>query len=507
MWTYLILTALGAGASGFAVAWLVQASKLASAKATDQSQIDGLQARSKSLEKDIAVERTAITELRELHITESRARAAAEALAEQVPQLRAQLDALQDQIKDHAVRAAELETSLTASQLATKEQRELLDKAQQAFETTFKALSADALRNNNQSFIELAKSSFANLQGEAKNDLDARQLAVDQLVQPIRDQLALVGTKLGDLEVQRVAAYAAVHDQLKTLNEATLPEIRKETGSLVKALRQPMVRGRYGEMQLKRVVEMAGMLDHCDFIEQENRETEDGRLRPDMVVKLPGGRNIVIDAKTPIMAYLEALETSDEETQRAHMLHHADQFRKHITALGRKSYWDQFSPTPEMVVMFVPGEVFYSAALQADPTLLESSAAEKVVLTTPATLIALLRAVAYGWRHEKLAQNAEEIAKVGRELFDRLTSLAKHWSDVGTGLTRAVDAYNRSTGTLESRVLVSARRLKDLKTAPEEAEIVVVKPVELQTRSLQAEELTLPSLQAVSKIVNGSHLS
>jgi DNA anti-recombination protein RmuC len=261
--------------------------------------------------------------------------------------------------------------------LANKEQRDLLDKAQQSFESSFKALSADALRNNNQSFLELAQSNFATLQGEAKSNLDARQLAVDQLVQPIKDQLAKVDTKLGELELQRVGAYSAIHDQLKTLNEATLPDIRKETGSLVKALHQPMVRGRYGEMQLKRVVEMAGMLDHCDFIEQANRETEDGRLRPDMVVKLPGGRNIVIDAKTPIMAYLEALETSDEEMQRACMLQHAEQFRRHVTALGRKSYWDQFTPTPEMVVMFVPGEVFYSAALQADPTLLESSAAEK----------------------------------------------------------------------------------------------------------------------------------
>ena len=505
--TYVIVAAIVAGACGFALAWLIQASKLAGMHATSKSQLDALHANAQSLEKDIVLERTALAELRELHITESRSRAAKEAIADQVPGLRDQLGVLQSQLRDQAVRAAELETSLAASQLANKEQRDLLDKAQQSFESSFKALSADALRNNNQSFLELAQSNFATLQGEAKSNLDARQLAVDQLVQPIKDQLAKVDTKLGELELQRVGAYSAIHDQLKTLNEATLPDIRKETGSLVKALRQPMVRGRYGEMQLKRVVEMAGMLDHCDFIEQANRETEDGRLRPDMVVKLPGGRNIVIDAKTPIMAYLEALETSDEEAQRACMLQHAEQFRRHVTALGRKSYWDQFTPTPEMVVMFVPGEVFYSAALQADPTLLESSAAEKVVLTTPATLIALLRAVAYGWRHEKLAQNAEEIAKVGRELFDRLSGLAKHWSDVGTGLTKAVEAYNRSTGTLESRVLVSARRLKDLKTVPEEAEIVVVKQVELQARTLQSEELTIPSIQGIQPVVNGSHLS
>ena len=375
--TYVIVAAIVAGACGFALAWLIQASKLAGMHATSKSQLDALHANAQSLEKDIVLERTALAELRELHITESRSRAAKEAIADQVPGLRDQLGVLQSQLRDQAVRAAELETSLAASQLANKEQRDLLDKAQQSFESSFKALSADALRNNNQSFLELAQSNFATLQGEAKSNLDARQLAVDQLVQPIKDQLAKVDTKLGELELQRVGAYSAIHDQLKTLNEATLPDIRKETGSLVKALRQPMVRGRYGEMQLKRVVEMAGMLDHCDFIEQANRETEDGRLRPDMVVKLPGGRNIVIDAKTPIMAYLEALETSDEEVQRACMLQHAEQFRRHVTALGRKSYWDQFTPTPEMVVMFVPGEVFYSAALQADPTLLESSAAEK----------------------------------------------------------------------------------------------------------------------------------
>jgi DNA recombination protein RmuC len=505
--TYLIVAALLAGACGFTMAWLFQSSKFARLNATSQSRIDSLQTHEQSLEKDIALERTAVAELRQMHIAESRARATAEAIATQVPDLRAQLDVLQGQVREHAVRAAELETSLAATQVAAKEQRDLLDQTQQTFENSFKALSADALRNNNQSFLDLAKSNLATLQGEAKSDLDARHLAVDQLVQPIRDQLAKVDTKLGELEIQRVAAYSAVHDQLKTLNEATLPDIRKETGSLVKALRQPIVRGRYGEMQLKRVVEMAGMLDHCDFIEQASRDTEDGRLRPDMVVKLPGGRNIVIDAKTPILAYLEALETSDEEAQRAYMAQHADHVRKHMTALGRKAYWDQFTPTPEMVVMFVPGEVFYSAALQADPTLLECGASEKVVLTTPATLIALLRAVAYGWRHEKLAHNAEEIAKVGRELFERLSNLAKHWTDVGNGLTKAVEAYNRSTGTLESRVLVSARRLKDLKTVPEEAEIVVLKQVELQARPLHAEELTIVPLPSNPHVVNGSHLS
>jgi DNA recombination protein RmuC len=231
------------------------------------------------------------------------------------------------------------------------------------------------------------------------------------------------------------------------------------------------------------------MLDHCDFVEQESQRTDDGRLRPDVIVKLPGGRNLVVDAKTPLSAYLEAIETNDETLQRTLVARHALQCRNHIAALGRKAYWEQFTPTPEFVVMFIPGEVFFSAALQEDPTLLECGVDEKVILATPTTLIALLRAVHYGWRQERLTQNAEEVAKLGKELYDRIRTLSGHWSEVGDRLGRAVEAYNRSTSTLESRVMVSTRRFKDLKVACD-SDIVPLKQIEVIPRLVQQDELS-----------------
>jgi DNA recombination protein RmuC len=234
---------------------------------------------------------------------------------------------------------------------------------------------------------------------------------------------------------------------------------------------------------------MAGMLDHCDFKEQDVRSTEDGSKRPDLVVKLPGGRNIVIDAKTPISAYLSALEASDEPTQKIFTAKHAQQCRSHITALGRKSYWEQFSPTPEFVVMFIPGEVFFSAALQEDPTLLECGVNEKVILATPTTLIALLRAVAFGWRQEKLAQNAEEVAQLGKELYERICTMGSHWTEVGERLGKAVESYNKSTATLESRVMVSARRFRDLRVGTADSELDLLNPIDVVPREIQTEGL------------------
>jgi DNA recombination protein RmuC len=303
----------------------------------------------------------------------------------------AQLDTLQAAVTQLSVEKTDLSTRLEAEREQSDEKIQLLNEAKEALSDSFKALSNDALRNNNQAFLDLAKASLEKYQEGATGDLESRQQAMSQLVQPIRDSLEKVDIKLGELETERVASYSALNEQLRGLVETHLPVLRSETEKLVKALRQPTVRGRWGELQLKRVVEMAGMLDHCDFLEQENRTTEDGKLRPDLIVKLPGGRNIVVDAKAPISAYLEATEASDEVTQRACMAQHAQQVRSHITALGRKGYWEQFTPTPEFVVMFMPGEVFFSAALQEDPSLIECGVGERVISATPTTLIALLR--------------------------------------------------------------------------------------------------------------------
>jgi DNA recombination protein RmuC len=365
----------------------------------------------------------------------------------------------------------------------------MLEDARGSLEGTMRTLAADALASSSESFLALAKSQLEQLQEKTTHDLDQRKQAVEHLVAPIKESLSKVDGKLQQLEVARTRAYSELSTQVRQLAEGQ-KDLRSETGNLVSALRdRPNVRGRWGEIQLRRVVEMAGMLEHCDFLEQQWGEGEDGRTRPDLVVKLPGGRQIVVDSKAPLTAYLDAHDAADAEARAAHLKRHAQLVRFHMTALGRKAYWETFSPSPELVVMFLPGEMLYSAALQSDPELIEAGANERVLIATPTTLIALLRAVALGWREEALARNAEEVAELGKQLYERIGKLASHWTDVGSKLEKTVAAYNASVGTLEGRVLVTARRFKELGVATEGGEIEAPEPVDTVPRALQAPEL------------------
>ena len=473
-----ISIAVTALVAGIAVAWVWRGS-LARAK---QAPLEQQLAEKAAALESLTVERGRAAEI--LH-AEIRLRAAAEARASRIPELESQLAAQTQALSEHNAKLSELETRITEERKAAEEKLILVKQAENALSDAFKALSFEALKSNNQAFLDLAKGTLEKFQQGAKSDLEARQKAVDELVKPIRESMEKVDGKLGEIEKARVGAYAELSTQVKGLVETHLPMLRNETANLVKALRQPTVRGRWGEIQLKRVVEMAGMLDHCDFVEQETRTSEDGNLRPDLIVRLPGGKNIVVDAKAPLTAYLNATETADEAAQQGLLAHHARQVRDHMVALGRKSYWEQFDPTPEFVVLFLPGEMFFSAALQQDPALIEFGASERVIPATPTTLISLLKAVAYGWRQEALAQNAHEIADLGKQLYERIAKLAEHWAEVGQRLDQAVEVYNKSVGTLESRVLVSARKLRDLKAAPEDVEIEVIEPVERTARVLQ----------------------
>src|SRR5256714_3180132 len=379
-----------------------------------------------------------------------------------------------------------LSAGLEGERRAAAERSESFKQAAEALSEKFKALSRDALKDNNQSFLDLARATLEKFQAPAKGDLAQRQQAIDQMVKPLKESLEKVDGKIGELEKARAGAYAELREQVRMLATSQL-QLQAETGNLVKALRTPHIRGRWGEIQLRRVVELAGMLEYCDFTEQETVATEDGRIRPDVIVRLPGNRTIVVDAKVPFEAFYESVTTSDEVIRVERLKEHARLVRAHIGALSRKSYWETVQPTPEFVLLFLPGENFYSAALEQDPKLIEDGINQRVIIATPTTLIALLKAISYGWQQEQRAANADEVGKLGKELYDRLRTFVNYFADIGRNLDRALEAYNKGVGSLEARVMVTARKFKE-RGALAGDEIEPIEPVDKSTRTLNLDE-------------------
>ncbi|HVZ73578.1 MAG TPA: DNA recombination protein RmuC [Polyangia bacterium] len=425
-------------------------------------------------------------ELREAEKRASAEAARAETLAQQALAAEARANGIEVAFRHAENDKAAANARATELQRSLAEQRALLDDAKAQMSDTFQALAAEALQNSHEGFLAIAGERLGALRQESAADLETRRAAIEASMQPVRESLAKVDEQLREIERERGKAYGALSAEVRAMS-ATQEKLRAETGNLVSALRAPAVRGRWGELQLRRVVEMAGMLAHCDFEEQASVTTEDGRLRPDMVVRLPSGRNIVIDAKTPLGAYLEAQDTTTIEDRTAKLRHHAMQVRSHVSKLSAKAYWDQFDVKPEVVVMFLPGEAFYSVALEQMPGLIEEGFAQNVLVATPTTLLGLLRAVSAGWREERIAENAQRISEEGRKVHERIATLADHFAQMGRALGSAVGSYNQAMASFDTRLVPAARSLAALH-AGSKKDLVEIDQIDKRPRSPQRPE-------------------
>jgi DNA recombination protein RmuC len=415
------------------------------------------------------------SKIREAETIAQTERIRGESLETQRLHLQTQCDDLHERLRVAETGFAETRARAEETQKRFEEERGLLAQAERTLTDTFKSLASDTLRQSTGDFLKLAEEKLKAAQDVASKDFEAREKKIDDIVKPARDSLAKLDQELRKMENDRRGVEGQLTEQLRSLGA--------QTNKLYDALRTPAVRGRWGEIQLKRVVEIAGMVEHCDFFEQEMQSTESGRFRPDLRIQLPGNKNVVVDSKVPLKAYLEAMECPDEAARALKLGDHANQIRTHVIQLSSKSYWEACKPTPEFVVLFLPGEMFFSAALQQDASLIEDAAARKVILATPTTLIALLKAVSYGWRQEQLAENAERISELGQELHERIGTMASYLARLGGALGKAVEEFNNTARSVESRVLVSTRRFKELGVASkkdvEEIEVIEVMPRKL----------------------------
>ena len=416
------------------------------------------------------------------------ARTAAERDAQRVEadRLRGELAVQAALTREAEIEAARLAAAVEAARVDADQRLADLRRTQEQLTEQFRAASADALRHNSEAFLTLADERFKAARQAHVSELDQRKVAFETMVAPLKDTLGKVEVQMRELETARVSAYTSLVEQVRHVH-TTSEQLRTETAALVSALRAPQTRGRWGEMQLRRVVEMAGMMEHVDFEEQVSAVTAGGMVRPDLVVRMAGGKNIVVDAKVTLAAYLEAAETADDDVRADRLAAHARHLRKHVDDLAGKQYWTHFSPTPELVVLFVPGEAFLAPALEHEPDLLDHAMQRRVMIATPTTLMVLLRSVAYGWQQEALTDNAREVFELGRELYDRLGRLGEHVDKLGRSISRVVGDYNAAVGSLETRVLVSARKLADLKIV--DAPLETPRVVDDATRTLTSPPL------------------